>query len=81
MYIYVCIYIYIYIYIYMYIYMHICISFMCMLQGSGLRNDAYPYEAEPGRLLDRLQGYLAHKKQPPPIGTPQGPRHEPTVGC
>ena len=27
-----------------------------------------------------LQGYLAHKKQPPPLGPPQEPRHGPTVG-
>ena len=27
-----------------------------------------------------LQGYLAHTKQQPPIGTPSGPRHSPTVG-
>jgi hypothetical protein len=27
-----------------------------------------------------LQGYLAHKKHPPPLGPPQGPRRSPTVG-
>ena len=27
-----------------------------------------------------LQGYLDHKKQRPPLGPPQGPRHQPTVG-
>ena len=27
--------------------------------------------------ISGLQGYLAHKKQPPP---PQGPRHNPTIG-
>ena len=27
-----------------------------------------------------LQGYLAHKKQPPSLGPPYGPRHSPTVG-
>ena len=27
-----------------------------------------------------LQGYLAHKKQRPPLGPPSGPRHRPTVG-
>ena len=33
-------------------------------------------------LLNRspLQGYLAHKKPPPPVGPPQGPRHSPTAG-
>ena len=30
-------------------------------------------------LLD-LQGCLAHKKQPPPLGPPWGPSHIPTVG-
>ena len=27
-----------------------------------------------------IQGYLAHKKTPTPLGTPQGPGHGPTVG-
>ena len=27
-----------------------------------------------------LQGYLAHKKHPPSLGLPYGPRHSPTVG-
>ena len=27
-----------------------------------------------------VQGYLAHKKLPPPVGPPQGPRQRPTVG-
>ena len=27
-----------------------------------------------------LQGYLAHQKPPPPLGSPLGPRHRPTVG-
>ena len=27
-----------------------------------------------------IQGYLAHKKPPPPLGPPQGPGHRPTVG-
>jgi hypothetical protein len=27
-----------------------------------------------------LQGYLAHKKTPIPLGLPQNPRHRPTVG-
>jgi len=29
---------------------------------------------------DGTQGYLAHKKQPPPLGPTQGPRHSPAVG-
>ena len=27
-----------------------------------------------------IQGYLAHKKQPPPLGPPYDPRHRATVG-
>jgi len=27
-----------------------------------------------------LQGCLAHKKQPPPLGPPKDPRYSPTVG-
>ena len=27
-----------------------------------------------------MQGYLADKKQPPPLGPPWGPRHRPTAG-
>ena len=27
-----------------------------------------------------VQGYLAHKKQPPPVGPPYSPGHNPTVG-
>ena len=29
---------------------------------------------------DALQGHRAHKKPPPPLGPPQGPRHGATVG-
>ena len=28
-----------------------------------------------------VQGYLAHKKPPPPQGPPEGPRHKLNVGC
>ena len=28
----------------------------------------------------KYRGYLAHEKQPPPLGAPSGPRHSPTVG-
>ena len=35
----------------------------------------------PGQDLPQVvQGYLAHKKQPPPLGPPQGPGHSPTGG-
>ena len=30
--------------------------------------------------LPGVQGHLAHKKQPTPLGLPPGPRHRPTVG-
>ena len=30
--------------------------------------------------MPRLQGYLAHKKQPHPLGPPYDPRYSPTVG-
>ena len=30
--------------------------------------------------IPQLQGYLAHKKTPTPLGHPYGPRHSPTVG-
>ena len=30
--------------------------------------------------LSRVQVYLAHKKQPPPLGPPSGPGHIPTAG-
>ena len=31
-------------------------------------------------VLDFLQGYIAHKKPPPPLGPPTEIRHGPTVG-
>ena len=33
-----------------------------------------------GHSILRVQGYLAHTKQHPPLGPPKGPRHSPTVG-
>jgi hypothetical protein len=41
-------------------------GFGCMVSGFGNRDSGF--------------GYLAHKKQPPPLGPPNGPRHIPTVG-
>jgi len=32
-------------------------------------------------LAPAVQGYLAHKKLPPPLGPPYGPRQRPTVGA
>ena len=34
----------------------------------------------PWSLREGSQGYLAHKKPPPPIGLPQDPKQSPTVG-
>jgi len=36
--------------------------------------------AREGAEARDIQGYLAHTKQPSPLGPPQGPRHTPTVG-
>jgi len=33
-----------------------------------------------GRMGRGLHGYLAHKNKPHPLGSPQGPRHRPTLG-
>jgi hypothetical protein len=33
-----------------------------------------------GCRVQGVQGYLAHKKQPPPIGAPYSPRHSRTAG-
>ena len=33
-----------------------------------------------GALRAQIPGYLAHKKLPPPLGPPQGPRHGRTEG-
>ena len=30
--------------------------------------------------MSHVQGYLAHKKLPTPLGLPKGPRHGPSVG-
>ena len=37
-------------------------------------------EAEDIALFRTVQGYLAHKKPPPPPGPPYGPSHMPTAG-
>jgi len=43
---------------------------------------AFPLPGGPTHITNRhpLQGYLAHKKTPNPLGPPEGPRHSPTVG-
>ena len=51
--------------------------FKCLLEWSRPENLTAQYpdsEAKP------LQGYLAHKTQPPPLGPPYEPGHDPTVG-
>ena len=44
------------------------------MQGLGFRVQGS------GFGVQGLQGYLADKKPPPPLGPPQEPRHGPTVG-
>ena len=34
-----------------------------------------------GEVGVALQGCIAHKKPPPPLGPPEGPRHKLTVEC
>ena len=71
----------------------ICSSLISILIVSGLsgfrgKSNGPSLMNEGLRLLDTcdrfrvegLQGYLAHKKQPPPLGTPQGHRLRPTAG-
>ena len=53
------------------------------LSAHILTTDARPFnkwKVEALAPLARLQGHLAHKKHPPSLGPPQGPRHSPTVG-
>jgi len=56
------------------------------LQMRGLNSCLFaatpPPHGDPGRWLfiDQVQGYLAHKKQPPPLGLPEGPRHKSAEG-
>ena len=42
------------------------------MPGEGGRPSSIEYNGP-------LQGYLAHKKLPPSLGPPQGPRHSPTI--
>ena len=44
------------------------------LQVSAVLGDGEALAREPGCLLAMLQGYLAHKKQQPPLGPPYDPR-------
>ena len=55
------------------------------MAGLGRDNDRIHHlGARHLRQIERgewgVQGYLAHKKVPTPLGPPQGHRHEPTVG-
>jgi len=43
-------------------------------------SDSTYQELGPRRGAGCIQGYLAHKKTPTPLGPPQDPRHRPTVG-
>ena len=52
-----------------------------MLQGVVAASDEHVREVKSGRLaMVKVQGYLAHKKQPPPLGPPYDPTCNPTVG-
>jgi len=53
--------IYIYMYMYMHIYVHIYSTSRTSTRYFGRMGDRIHFE---------LQGYLAHKKQPPPLGPP-----------
>ena len=46
-----------------------------LIQGSAFRIIVIRNQVE-----NSLQGYLAHKKTPTPLGPPKDPRHRPTVG-
>ena len=46
----------------------------------GLSREDERVPAPPAFHLAYLEGYLAHKKPPTPLGPPQGPRRGPTVG-
>ena len=47
--------------------------------GRGAREGEGRKEGREGRGQRRLQGYLAHKEQPPPLGPPSDPRYSPTL--
>jgi hypothetical protein len=58
------------------------------LEGHAHTRESDPFSALrmsrhkwPGTSQAGLQGYLAHKKPPTPLGPPKGPRHKSTVGC
>ena len=65
MYIYVYIYIYICICIYIYIYIHVYIQHT-VNETRSLRTAQKTGGASGENLVTQVQGYLAHKKQPPP---------------
>jgi len=50
------------------------------LEASPERSDRRDAAAAGREMIKQVQGYLAHKKHPPSLGPPQGPRHSPTVG-
>jgi len=41
---------------------------------------AEPNQNVPKEKVLQVQGYLAHKKAPNPLGSPEGPRHRPSAG-
>ena len=48
-----------------------CASVCCVRDSAPVCWRGHPYN---------IQGYLAHKKTPTPLGHPQDPRHTPAVG-
>ena len=60
-----------------------CRGWRGLLGGEHLEHKIVPLVDVPREPLQRprkLQGCLVHKKPPPHLGPPEGPRHRPTVG-
>ena len=58
-----------------------CQGPLCKQDTSPSKHPSRPPSSPAPCATDhRFQGYPAHKKPPPPLGSPQGPRHGATVG-
>ena len=66
LYIHICMYIYIYIYVYIYIYMYIYMGLRAPCAGTRVRTTRSPLRGRRSAKGHPLQGFLAHKKPPPP---------------
>ena len=59
-------------------------GFRSSVQGLGFRGESVGFKdwGVGGRVwrFAFIQGYLAHKKQPPPLGPPYDLRNSPTLG-